>query len=130
MVFKINLSHKGKTLKLETDNENLIDKTIGETISGIDISEDLDGYEIQITGTSDKAGLPGLPEEQGPRLRRVLLTKGRGMWDKRKGVRLRKTVRGNVISLDTVQINSKVIKEGKKKFADLSKKEEKAAQTN
>ena len=28
-------------------------------------------------------------------------------------------MRGNEISLDTVQINTKVLKEGKKKFADL-----------
>ena len=36
-----------------------------------------------------------------------------------KGLRLRKTVRGNEISLDTVQINTKVLKEGKKKFDAL-----------
>lgn len=47
------------------------------------------------------------------------------MWDKRKGVRLRKTVRGNEISLDTVQINTIVSKEGKTKFTDIGKVEEK-----
>jgi hypothetical protein len=36
-----------------------------------------------------------------------------------KGLRLRKTVRGKEISLDTVQINTKVIKEGAKKFDAL-----------
>ena len=41
-----------------------------------------------------------------------------------KGLRLRKTVRGKEVSLDTVQINTKVIKEGKKKFADFFKVEE------
>ena len=41
-----------------------------------------------------------------------------------KGLRLRKTVRGKEISLDTVQINTKVLKEGKKKFEDLFEKPE------
>jgi ribosomal protein S6E (S10) len=36
-----------------------------------------------------------------------------------KGLRLRKTVRGKEISLDTVQINTKVLKEGSKKFEEL-----------
>lgn len=38
---------------------------------------------------------------------------------KPKGLRLRKTVRGKEISLFTVQINMKVLKEGAKKFEDL-----------
>ena len=46
------------------------------------------------------------------------------MWNKRKGVRLRKTLRGNEISLDTIQINTKVVKEGVKKFNEIFKKEE------
>ncbi len=37
------------------------------------------------------------------------------------GLRLRKTFRGNEISLDTVQININVIKPGKEKFDDLVK---------
>jgi len=125
MAFKINVSHKGKTLKYEEiDNENLIDKMIKDKIEGKDISLDLEGYELEITGTSDKAGFPGMPNIQGTALKRVLLKKGKCMKDKRKGVRLRKTVRGNTISLDTIQINTKVIKEGSIKFEDLGKKEE------
>jgi len=38
---------------------------------------------------------------------------------KPKGLRLRKTVRGKEISLATVQINTKVLKEGAKKFDSL-----------
>jgi len=121
MAFKINVSHKGKALKYEVDNENLVDNTIGDKIAGSEIAPDLEGYEVEITGTSDKAGFPGMPKLKGSGLRRELLTRGRGMKDKRKGVRLRKTVRGDVISLDTVQINTKVVKEGKKKFEDILK---------
>jgi len=126
MTFKINLSLKGKAIKFETENEELIGKLIGEEIKGEEISQDLEGYKLKITGTSDKAGFPGLPDVQGPGLKKVLLKKGRGMWDNREGIRLRKTVRGNTISPDSVQINLSVVKEGKKKFEDFMKKEEKA----
>ena len=49
----------GKTIKLESENENLIGKKIGEIINGNDISEELHGYELEITGTSDISGIPG-----------------------------------------------------------------------
>ena len=46
------------------------------------------------------------------------------MRDTRKGVRLRKTHRGEEISSKTNQINTKVLKEGSRKFSELTKKEE------
>ncbi len=136
MVFKINVAQKGTTQKFETDNEELVGKKIKEKIDGKLISEDLEGYELEIRGTSDKSGFPGFEEVVGPRLNKLLLGYGKGMKKKprkegkkevasSKGLRLRKTVRGNEISLDTVQINTIVLKEGKTKFADLNKKEEK-----
>ncbi|MFZ5954858.1 MAG: S6e family ribosomal protein [Nanoarchaeota archaeon] len=124
MAFKINVSLKGKTAKFESDNESLIDTKLNSKIDGKEISSDLDGYELEITGTSDKAGFPGLKQFEGPGLKKALLKRGKGMKDTRKGIKLRKTVRGNAISLDTVQINTKVLKEGKKKFEDFLKKEE------
>mgnify|MGYP000020526681 CR=1 FL=1 len=39
MAFKINVSHKGKTYKLETENEVVVGKKIGETLSGSDLDE-------------------------------------------------------------------------------------------
>ena len=136
MVFKINVSHKGKAYKVETETESLVGKTIGEKVDGKEISDELAGYEIQITGTSDSAGFAGLPNVEGPNLKKVLLGYGRGMHKKPKGekkvnrrppgLKLRKTVRGNEISSDTVQINTKVITEGEKKFDSFfeAKKEE------
>jgi small subunit ribosomal protein S6e len=124
MAFKINVSLNGKTAKFETENEEIIGKLIGEDLEGSYISADLEDYKLKITGTSDKAGFPGLPDVQGPSLKKVLLKKGRGMWDNREGVRIRKTVRGNIISPDTVQINTTVLKEGKKKFEEFVKKPE------
>lgn len=122
-MFKLNISHKGKTYKEETENEVLVGKKIGETIQGQDISSDLKGYELEITGTSDKAGFPGFKGLEGTGYHKRLLKKGPGMKNKRKGVRLRKSHRGEEISLKTTQINTKIIKEGNKKFNDLFKTE-------
>jgi ribosomal protein S6E (S10) len=124
MPFKINISHKGKTFKIETESEVIVGKKIGEIIKGEDIANNLDGYELEITGTSDKAGLPGFKGLEGSGYHRRLLTFGTGMKNRKKGIRLRKTNRGEEISLKTSQINTKLIKEGKTKFNDLFGKNE------
>lgn len=134
MAFKVNVSHKGRAFKVEKENEGLVGVSIGDKISGSEISEELEGYELEITGTSDKAGFAGMPDVSGPNLRKVLLTYGKGMHKKPKGLkkvnkkpkglRLRKTIRGKEISSNTVQINTKVVKEGKKKFEALFAKPE------
>lgn len=129
MAFKINVSHKEKTFKVENEDEKLVGYSIGDKFDGKEISTDLEGYEIEITGTSDKAGFTGMKDIDGPNLHKVLLGYGKGMHKKPKGegkvnrkpkgLRLRKTVRGKEISLDTVQINTKVLKEGSKNFDTL-----------
>jgi ribosomal protein S6E (S10) len=129
MAFKINISHKGKTLKFETENEFFVGKNIGENIDGSEISPDLKGYDLEITGTSDISGIAGFKELEGPAYHKELLKFGPGMKNKGKGLRLRKTLRGKEISLKTIQINTKVNKIGEKKFESLlPKKEEKAAE--
>ena len=129
MAFKINVAYKGKTFKVETEDEELVGLSIGDTVNGEKFSTDLTGYELEITGTSDKAGFMGRAEINGPNLHKVLLGYGKGMHMKPKGekkfnkkpngLKLRKTVRGKEISLSTVQINTKVLKEGAKKFGAL-----------
>jgi len=126
MPFKINISNKGKTYKLETESEVVVGKKIGETIKGEDIASDLDGYELKITGTSDISGIPGFKGLEGTEYHRRLLTKGSGMHNRKKGIRLRKTNRGEEISAKTSQINTIVEKQGKTKFEDLIKKEQPA----
>ena len=129
MAFKINVGFKGKTFKVETEDEKLVGYSIGDKVKGEEISEDLTGYELEITGTSDKAGFCGVKSINGPDLKKVLLDYGHGMHMKPKGerkvnkkpngLRLRKTVRGKEISNFTIQINTKVLTEGSKKFDAL-----------
>ena len=137
MPYKINISNKGKTYKVETEAEKLVGTKISDKIKGEDVSPELAGYELEITGTSDKSGFPGFANLKGSGLRKVLVTYGPGMKNRprkegkiptpnNKGLKLRKTFRGNEISSDTIQINIKVLKEGTKKFDDLIKPKEEA----
>jgi small subunit ribosomal protein S6e len=130
MPFKINISEKGKTFKLEADNESLIGLKIGEKIEGKELKKELEGYELEITGTSDIAGFPGFKEIEGSGLQKMLLTYGKGMHKKPRregkkptasprGLRLKKSVRGNTISKNTIQINIKVLKSGSKKLEEI-----------
>ena len=132
MAFKFIIGDKGKAWRMEKDAEFLVGKSIGDKIDGKDFGGDLDGYELEISGGSDISGFPLSKDADGIGLKRVLLSKGWGMKDTREGVRLRKTVRGKVISEKVVQINMKVLKHGKKKleeiFPDQNKKEETKAE--
>ncbi len=137
MTFKINISEKsGKTYKMESEAESLIDKSLHDKISGIEINPELTGYELEITGTSDKSGFTSMKEVEGFGLKRVLLRYGKGMHKKPKGdkkvnktpkgLRLRKTIRGKIISEEISQINLKVIKEGSKKLSEIFPEQNKA----
>ncbi|MAG10835.1 hypothetical protein CMI44_00785 [Candidatus Pacearchaeota archaeon] len=141
-MFKINLSTKeGKTYKLEAEAPALIGKQLHDKINGKEISPNLEGYELEITGASDKAGFTAVANVEGVGLKKVLLTYGKAMkkrprkegkkkqlCKKPKGLRLRRTVRGKIISEAISQINLKFLKEGSKKLSEIfpeqNKKEE------
>ena len=143
MTFKINIGEKsGKTYKLEAEVPELLEKELGEKIDGKEIKSDLEGYEFEITGASDKSGFPALKEVPGTILQGVLLKYGTGMHKrskkegkkprrepKPKGLRLRKKVRGKVISEEIMQVNLKVAKVGKKPLAEIFTPAEKSAET-
>ncbi|MEK6833332.1 MAG: S6e family ribosomal protein [Nanoarchaeota archaeon] len=137
MPFKINIGTKeGKTYKFETESEELVGKSLGDKIEGKEVSPNLSGYEFEITGTSDKSGFTSMKDVEGIGLKKVLLTYGKAMHKRSKregkrkrsnptprGLRLRKTVRGKIISPAISQINLKLIKEGSKKLSEIFPKE-------
>ena len=138
MVFKINISDKGKAWKLETEANALMGKNVGDKIEGSVINADFGGYELEITGGSDNAGFPLSKNIEGIYLRKALLTKGFGMKENIEGLRKRKTLRGKQIAETTVQINMVVVKHGGKALNEIfpeqnkpkavEKKEEKKAE--
>ncbi len=84
-----------------------IGRRLGETIDGSAV--DLPAHTVQILGGSDKDGVPMLGNVHGGVRRRVVLSGGTGFSAKKKGERRRKTVRGNIITDEIVQINMKII---------------------
>lgn len=130
-MFKLNISNReGKTYKLELESEELNGKELHDKIQGKEILPSLEGYELEITGASDKSGFTAMENVPGVGLRRVLLGVGKAMHKRpkgvkkknkrtKKGLRLRKTVRGKVISPEIIQINMKILKEGNKKLSEI-----------
>ena len=118
MAFKIVVSDKELSYQLEVDDaKQLNGLTIGEEFDGQIVG--LDGYTLKITGGSDKNGFAMKKDVDGPRRIKSLLTGGVGYKPKADGVKRRKTVRGNTIAEDIVQINTVVTKAGSKSIADI-----------
>jgi len=111
----------GKAYKVEgKDAETsalLIGKRIGEVVDADIIG--LGGYELEITGGSDKDGMPMRKDVSGSARKRILITSPPGYRPKEKGTRRRKSVRGNEISTEISQINVKIKEYGKKPIAEL-----------
>jgi len=85
----------------------LIGRRVGETIDGSVV--DLPARKVQILGGSDKDGVPMRGNVHGGVRRNVVLSGGAGFSPKKKGERKRKTVRGNTITDEIVQINMKIV---------------------
>jgi len=128
-----------KTFHVEAGLDPFIGKKIGSVIKGANIKEfpDFSDYEFEITGASNISGHPVLSGITGTGLRRVLMTKGKGMRKKPrlegkkirgnlkvKGLRMKKTVHANIITESMMQINLKIVKAGSKTIAKILGKEE------
>lgn len=113
-----------KAYKIEVDQDKaigLVGKTIGQNFNGDILG--LSGYELQITGGTDKDGFPMHSQVHGPGRKKIILAYPPGFHPKLKGQRKRKMIRGNTLSPDIRQINCKVIKAGNTPFGQLIKKE-------
>jgi len=129
--FKVVVSDGSESHQVEVKGHHansLVGKKIGDEVDGIFVS--LPGYKLKITGGSDKDGFIMRKEIPGISRRRILITKSTGFRPKDKGVRKRKTVCGNTIGLNTLQVNMKVIKKGVKPIKDLLKATESKEEKN
>jgi small subunit ribosomal protein S6e len=125
LAFKLIISQDENSHQLEVEtaeSKKLIGLKIGEEFDAAPVG--LAGYTLCITGGSDKNGFPMKKDVEGSRRIRSLLSGGVGFNPRRKGQRRRKTVRGNTISDDIVQINTVVVKKGSKSIEDLLKNDE------
>ncbi len=96
----------------ETRAAPLIGRKIGESVDGAVV--DLPAHKLKITGGSDRDGVPMRPNVHGGVRRKVVISGGVGFKPQDKGERRRKTVRGNVITDEIVQINTKITEKPKK----------------
>lgn len=127
-VFKFVISDGKKSWQIEKDQRDapILGKSLGDVLDGHFLG--LDGYELEITGGSDKDGFPMRKDIEGQLRRRFLITKGVGFSGKKKekkgkytlkGVKRRKMLRGNTIADDIAQINCKVIKRGGRSLDEI-----------
>ncbi len=110
--FKIVVSDPkiGKSITKEIKDKSaqtLLGMKIGQEIDATIV--DIDGT-LKITGGSDKVGFPLRGDVHGSAKNNVLLTDGVGFRSKIKGMQKRKIVRGNMISDETYQINTILVK--------------------
>jgi small subunit ribosomal protein S6e len=120
---------KRKAYKVEVDQDKavgIVGKIIGEKFNGDILG--LSGYELQITGGTDKDGFPMHPQVHGPGRKKILLSNRPGFHPLIKGQRKRKMVRGSTISADIIQVNCKITKAGTTSLDSLFKKESKEEQ--
>ncbi len=118
-VFKFVISHAKQSVQVEKDQKDapVLGKKIGDTLPGEFLG--LAGYELLITGGSDKDGFPMRSDVEGQVRKKQILTKGHGFKTDFEGKRKRRIVRGNTIAQDISQINCKVVKAGEKGMHEL-----------
>jgi len=122
----VNDTKGGKSHQVQVSGHHansLIGKKIGDEVDGIFIS--LPGYKLQITGGTDKDGFPMRFDLPGMVRRRLLVSKGTGFNAKENGMRRKKSIRGNTVGQDIVQINMRVTKHGSRAIDQLIKPTEK-----
>lgn len=87
--------------------DSLLGLKIGDTFDGGIVG--LPGFKLRIKGGSDLAGFPMHPAVPGSGKHRILLSGPPGFHPREKGERRRKTVRGNTIGPEIVQINTVIV---------------------
>ncbi len=123
----VNDTKNGKSHNVSVSGHHansLIGKKIGDEVDGIFVS--LPGYKLIITGGTDKDGFAMRYDLPGMGRRRLLISKGKGFKAREEGMRKKKSIRGNTINQDVVQINMKVVKYSSKPIENLIKAEEKS----
>lgn len=108
---------------------SFLGKKVGTEIDAASIG--MTGYTLKITGGSDRIGIPARGDLPGAGRKKLLLSESIGYHQDADGKRRRKSVRGNEITADFVQINAAVSKYGDKpieSFFEKSASEEQSAE--
>ena len=109
--FKLVISDtKGKSITQELKDraaQPLLGSKIGDIIDSSVVG--ISGGKMKFTGGSDKAGTPMRPDVHGGVKKYVLLSRGVGMRNTIDGNRIRKLVRGNMVTEEIYQLNCSLV---------------------
>ena len=124
----------GKSYNVEVKDDQaavFVGKHVGDVVNVTPLG--LKGYEVKITGGSDKQGFPIRKDVHiTGRTKALFATRTQGYKPITDGVRVRKTVVGDIIGDNISQINTVVVKEGKdpiEKLLGLDKTEDSGQKT-
>jgi|SRR3989338_2697784 len=120
----INDPKTGKSYQKILESNPFVNNKVKDKVNGSLLG--LEGYEFEIRGGSDKSGHPIRLDMPGIGKKRALLTSGPCVKIKVKGMKIRKTVVGNMINEDIVQINLKILNAGSQNLDELFPKKEEA----
>jgi len=112
----------GKAFNKKTEEAVFLNKRVGEEVDLGAVG--FTGFKAKITGGSDKQGFPMKPTVEGQGRKKLLVRKGIGIKSKRKGKLVRKSMRGNSVGIDLVQLNLVITRQGSKPISDFVKPEE------
>jgi len=106
--FKLTISDiKGKSVSKELKDSD------ANALLGLQLGNETDAAivglsgKLELTGGSDKSGVPMRNDIHGAARKQVLLSKGVGLQNVEIGQRKRKLMRGNTISEEIYQVNCK-----------------------
>ena len=123
--FKLVISDtKGKSITQELKDraaQPLLGSKIGDIIDSSVVG--ISGGKMKFTGGSDKSGTPMRPDVHGGVKKYVLLSRGVGMRNIIDGNRIRKLVRGNMVTEEIYQLNCSLVEGSLPMKAEGSNKE-------
>ena len=103
-------AYRTKAFQISVDQtklSNLIGAKIGDVFETNVVGVPL---KLRITGGSDNSGFPMRHDVTGPAKRKLILSGPPGFHPTEEGMRRKKTVRGNQISGEIVQINTVIVR--------------------
>lgn len=104
------IAYRTKAFQVSVDQSkvpSLIGAKIGDVV---DVNISGVPMKLKITGGSDNSGFPMRFDVQGGAKRRLLLSSPPGFYPTEDGMRKKKTVRGNMITAEIVQINTILVR--------------------
>ncbi len=125
MILNIAFPQNGTQIKQELKEEKfynkLMDRRLGEEVSGDQFGIGLEGCIFKITGGSDNTGFAMKQGVLTKNKKRLLLAPGTsGYIAKREGTHRRKTVRGCIVGREITSLNLVLISRGEKEIAGLT----------